>query len=480
MSDSLKEKTGSALFWNFIDKGGQQIIQFGFMYVLLRLLSPEEFGQVGVLAIFTAIANLLQESGFSSALIRKTEADEKDYSSIFYFNVSIGIFIYILLFFFAPVIANYYETPILTNVSRVLFLSFLFNSFGIIQNVHLIKKMDFKSNARITFIAGLASGIVSIAMAFQGLGVWSLAIQPVLQALIRSLLLWYYVQWYPKAGFVFQRIKAMFSYSVKLLLTSLFNQIAGNIYSIVIGKHFSLSQVGYYTQANKLNYIPQAIISTSVQGVAYPLLTKVEENIRKKKIFRKIVRITAFIAFPVSLLIITSAHPFIILAFSDKWAAAIPLLQVLAIGASVYPLYSLISSLLQSVGKSGLLLKIEIARNILSLASIFISINYGVIGLVWGVSIVSVIAFGWGFYFSGKCIEYNLKEVAKDICPYLVIAIASFLPIYFIVSNIDSLLIKLLVQIIVSSTIYLLIVKWMGSKVLEDCIDFLKNKTLNK
>ncbi len=240
MTDSLKKKTGIALFWSFIDKGGQQVIQFVFVYILARLVAKEEFGLVGILAIFTVIANILQESGFSAALIRKKNVSEEEYSSVFYFNISIGLFVYILLFFSAPLISWYFDKPALTDLSRFIFLSFLFNAFGIIQNVHLVKSMNFKSNTRITLIAGCISGVVAITMAYNGWGVWSLAAQQVMQSFLRSLFLWLMVKWRPSKGAAFIHIKEMSSFSIKLLFTSLMGQICGNIIPFIIGKKFLL------------------------------------------------------------------------------------------------------------------------------------------------------------------------------------------------------------------------------------------------
>ncbi|MDH6309840.1 teichuronic acid exporter [Dysgonomonas sp. PFB1-18] len=476
MADSLKRKTGLALFWSFVDKGGQQVIQFVFVYILARLVIKEEFGLVTVLAIFTAIANILQESGFSSALIRKKEVQPQEYSSVFYFNISVSLGLYILFFFCAPLISSFYGKPVLTDLSRFIFLAFVFNSFGIIQNVHLIKSLNFKINTRITLLAGIISGLIAIALAYNGFGVWSLAAQQVMQSFIRSLLLWIFVKWRPVAGASFIHIKEMSSFSLKLLLTSLLNQICANIFPLIIGKKFSFAQVAAYGQGVKLSSIPQSVISDGIKSVAYPLLSNIgEDNQRGKRIYRKIIRITAFISFPVALSFITLAKPIVSIYLPPEWSDVIPILQILAIGGAFYPLYGLVGSLLQYKGRSGLLLKIEIFRNILLLLSILLTFRYGVLGLVGGISLVNVVSFFTGIYFSGKTIAYTLKEALMDITPYMGIAIVSFLPFLFLYKiGIENIYLLLLIPLIAGSCLYLLIVKILGSVIIQETIDFIK------
>jgi len=476
MPESLKDKAGNALFWNFIDKGGQQIIQLIFWYIFMQLLDPDSFGEIGVLAIFTVIANILQESGFFSALVRKKNVDEKDYSSVFYFNITISFVIYVILFFCAPFISAFFEKPQLTNLSRFVFLSFVFNAFGVIQNVHLTRRMDFKTNAKITFVAGVTGGIVAMGFAFKGFGAWSLAIQQVLQFFLRTVLLWVSVRWIPIEKFSFHRIKQMFPYSVNLLVNSLFNQLSSRIYTVIIGKYFSISEVGYYEQANKPNSISQGTIGTSIQGVAFPVLAKLDSTERIKRIFRKMLRISSFISFPIGILIIICAEPLVTALLPDKWLPIIPYMQIFAIGWSFYPPLALINSLLQALGKSSLILRIETARGIMFIIAIFFTFSYGVDGLIWGYSLVNVIIFIVGFYFSGRHISYKLKEVFSDVIPYFTLSLLVFLPLYSLNwMSLNSFLI-IFIQVVLGLGIYLFIVKLLGSQVLADCVEFFRKK----
>lgn len=478
MAKNLKEQTVSALSWSFMEKGGQQIFQFAFTIVLARLLSPNELGLLGALAIFVAVANILQESGFSSALIRKRDVSEKDYSTIFYFNISISVVCYIVLFLSAPYIASFYEQPILTDLSRFLFLSFVFNGFSVIQYVHLIRRMDFRKNTHISLISTLISGGVAVLMAYYGYGVWGLASQQVLQSLFRSVFLWISIKWIPSRSFSFKCLKSMTGYSSKLLLNSLFNQIAANVSSIVIGKKFSMSDLGNYNQATKLGNLPQGMIASSLQSVAFPLLSKLGDNIdAKRRVFRKIVRVVCFICFPIAIFTIISAESIILVAFNEKWIGVVPILRLLVIGSSVLPLFYLLSSLLQSVGKSGMLLSVELFRNILTLLVIIYTVRFGVNGVVLGTSCVAVISFFMAYYIAGKCIGYSMWQLLKDIVPYGLVSGLAFSPTYFFKAFIDSDLVLLVSQLTFGGCLYLAILKLLGSKVLDEMLEIARKKT---
>lgn len=476
MAYSLKRKTGLALFWSFIDKGGQQIIQFAIFYVLARLVVKEEFGLIGVLAVFTLIANILQESGFSSALIRKKEILASEYTAVFYFNVSVSICIYIIFFFCAPFISVFYEQPALTDLSRFIFLSFVFSAFGIVQNVNLVRKLDFKTNTRITLSASLVSGLVAILMAYKGFGVWSLAVQIVLQSFLRSVLLWLFVRWMPERAFRFVHIREMSPYSLKILLTSLMNQICNNILPLIIAKKYSFAQVAFYERGNKLNNSPQSIISDGIKSVAYPLLSSIgEDEVRGKRIYRKVIRMTSFISFPAAMLLIVLAKPVVALYLPPDWGSVAPILQLLAVGGAFYPLYNLIGSLLQYKGKSGMLFYVELIRNVLLLTSVFFTINYGVMGLVAGISMVNVVSFFIGIYIAGRYISYSMKEVLKDISPYLAVALVTILPFGLLERfGVDNVFLLLFIPLIAGGVLYLLIIKQLGSVVIKDTIEFIK------
>ena len=477
MTNSLKQKTGFALFWSFIDKGGQQLLQLAFGIVLARILLKSDFGTFALLAIFTAIANILQESGFSSALVRKENPDKADFASVFYFNTGISLLMYCVLFIFAPLIGDFYNNPLLAPLARITFLSFIFNAFGIVQNVILMRRMDFKTNTKSTLISSLTAGGVAIALALHGYGVWALATQLVLQSLIRSLLLWLFVRWSPQAPFSFRSIRNMASYSSKLLATSVMNQFCANLYANVIGKVFSDSQTGIYSQANKFSIIPQSVISDGIKAATFPALAKIKEDLLYvKKAYRKSVRITAFISFPAALLTIITAKPVILLLITEEWAEVIPLLRIFAVGGAFFPLYNLISTLLQAIGKSGLILRLETFRNILAVTILCFTAQMGVTEIVVGFSLVNIIIFFVGTLVAGRHISYKVVEMIKDITPYLLISFACFAPFGLIESiGISNLWLLFFVPVVTGTAIYLAILKLAGSVILDDSIRFFKD-----
>ncbi|MDR1882084.1 MAG: lipopolysaccharide biosynthesis protein [Prevotella sp.] len=474
MAESLKRKTGVALFWSFIDKGGQQIITLGFFYILVRLVSKEDIGTVNLLAIFAIVSGILQESGYSSALIRKKEVHPEEYTSVFYFNISISLVLYTALFFCAPLISRFYEKPVLTDLARFIFLGFVFNAFAIIQNVNLVKEMNFRLNTRITLVAWCVSGLAAILMAYNGYGIWSMAVQQVLQSFIRSSLLWTLVKWRPSGKFVFLHIKKMSSYSINLLISSLCGQICNNISPLIIGKKFSIPQVATYSQGLKLTNIPQSVISEGIRSVAYPLLSKMgEDGERSCKAYRKVVRITSFISFPVAMLLIVTADPIVSVYFPGEWADVAPVLQILAVGGAFLPHVGLVSSLLQFKGESKLLLKVEACRNILVLAAIAIGMQFGIQGLVAGLSMVNMLAFFAGMYIAGKRITYSFMEILKDTMPYAAISVISFAPFALLcMTGLENVFLLLLIPAIMGSGVYILIMRISGSVIMRDTMDF--------
>lgn len=477
MDDSLKKRTGIALFWSFLDKGGQQLIQVIILYVMARLVDKSEFGAVAVLSIFSVIANLVQDSGFSSALIRKKEVSQTEYSSVFYFNISISVCIYLIFFFSAPFISYIYENESLTNLSRFIFLAFVFNAFGAIQYVHLVRNMDFRKNTIINVIAGIVSGTVAIIMASQGIGAWSLAVQIVLQMFIRILLLWIIIHWLPSREFSASHLKSMAPYSLKLTATAVLNQVCENIYSNIIGKFFSLGQAGLYSQGKKFNTISQSIISDGIKGAAFPMLAKVnDDKERQKRAFRKVVTITSFICFPATMLLIILSSTIIDFVLSEEWAAAAPILQVVAIGTIFYPLRTLISPLLQALGKSGLIFKLDFAHNILILLSIPLAMQWGIMGLLWGFGIVNILFFIVEMGIACKQINYSVREIFADIVPYLIVAAISFLPGLFFEGRINAhMYIISAFQAIIGGALYLFIIKLSGSVIIKECTELFRH-----
>ncbi|MCC8174256.1 MAG: lipopolysaccharide biosynthesis protein, partial [Odoribacter sp.] len=383
MSETLKNKTIKGLSWSFVEKFGQQIISFVSGLVLLYILTPEEYGLVAVLSIFWIVGDMLIDSGFNRGLINKKEATQKDYNTIFGFNIFISILIYLILYFSAPFIARFYEKPELIPLSRVLFLILPLNAFASIQNVLLIKRVNFKTKAKVTLLSILISSTTAIILAYNGFGVWTIVIQLVVLAFCKSLLFWIYNNWRPSFHFRIKTLKELFPFGSKLLAVSLLNAFSKNIYSPLIGYYYNMEQTGYYDQANKYQTIPISIIGDTFRSVSVPVFSEAADNIlRLKQVIHKMMKTISFCIFPIIFCLIIIIKPlFTILQLADKWAPAIPTFQILCFGGIFYIFYIILLEAIVSKGRSGIALGIEICSKIFIIISILLFLNRGIEGL---------------------------------------------------------------------------------------------------
>lgn len=330
--ENLKKKTVRALSWSFVDKFGQQIIYFATGIVLARSLSGADYGLVSMLAIFVALSSVLLDSGFGGYFMKKQNATQTDYNALFYFNVFISTGLYIILFFSAPLIASFYNEPQLVWLARILFLSILFNSFNLIQNLLLTKHLQIGHLARINFVALAMSSAVATALAISGYGVWALVAQTLLLSIFKTLLLWFTNSWRPSWGFSTQPLKEAFSFSSHLFMSGLINAVFNNIYSVVIGKFYNKMELGIYQQGNKYQDIPVSLISNTFRTIALPLFSNVNtDNERLIRVLTKTLQSMAFVLFPVVFLLCVIAEPFIIGLIGERWFASVPILSLIHI-----------------------------------------------------------------------------------------------------------------------------------------------------
>lgn len=421
---SLKGKAVSGFIWSILDKAGQQGLAFVVGIILARLLSVEDYGLIGVLAIFTAIANILQESGFSAALIQAKEVSQKDYASVFYFNILVSAVIYVLYFFSSPWIAAFYDKEILTNLSRFIFLAFLFNAWGIVQNVQLVKSMNFKQITKINFFSGLFSLIVALFLGFAGYGVWALAAQLVALNFMKTFLLWCFGDWRPMLFFGFQHIRKYLRFSVKLLLATLSATIVGNVLPIVLGRFYSVFKVGFYNQANRYYNFTYEAVTSPVNAVSFPMLAEANNHGRDlKKIFRKTVRFAAFLNFPVMFGIIAIARSFIMGFLGVKWEPSVELLILFCIYGIFAPFPSLFMNLLKTLKLSNKVLYMELIREILVVISIVVCFRWDIYYLLLGVTVANLVHYVYYVRTAGRVIQYTVWEHFRDIGPYFVITL---------------------------------------------------------
>lgn len=422
---SLKERTINAFSWSFIDQFGNQLLTFIVSIILARLLDPHEFGLIGMITIFIAISETFINSGFSSALIRKKDCTDTDFSTVFYFNLIVALLLFGVLNLIAPSIAYFFKESVLTNLIRVLSLLLIFDSISIIQRTILIKRIDFKLQARISIIASSVSGIIALILAFRGFGVWSLVIQQLTRQAINSLLLWIFNQWRPKLVFSLSSFKTLFSFGSKLLVSGLIDTVYKNIYYLIIGKFFSTQELGFYTRAQQFKNIPSQNLNMIISRVSYPVLSSIQENKKElKHKYKILIRSTMFVTFILMLGMSAVAEPMVITLIGEKWRPSIIYLQLLCFTGMMYPLHALNLNMLQVSGRSDLFLKLEIIKKILAIPVIIIGICYGIKVMLLGMIFNSQISYFLNSYWSGKFVNYSSKEQILDILPSFILSIS--------------------------------------------------------
>jgi len=476
MTDNLKQKTANSFLWNAFDKVGFQVIALVVGIITARLLSPKDFGLIGALAIFTILSNSLIESGFSSAMIRRNNNTNAEYSAVFYFNFFVSIIFYVMLFFAAPSIASFFNMPELCHLSRLLFFSIILNSLGLVQNIILTKNLAFKILTITNIVSVSLSGIITIILIYNGFGYWSLAWQQVLQVGFRSLLLWILSSWRLTKRVDFKVIGDLFSFSIFLLSNSIFGTIVKYVYNIIIGRLYSVQDLGYYSQAYKYQQIPSSIITSTLSGVAYPVLCELNNNPKRQlTYFRKIIRITAFAIFPIMIIFWLLAEPLFSIVLTDKWLPAVPYFQILAISGIVIPFHTLNLTLITVKGFPKRMFLLEIIRNILVMLSVFIFFR-SIKSMLYGFLAASILSYLIDLFFIRETVHYKIKEQIADILPYGAISIVMGAIIYLLSIFNFNLYAKTLLQLICGGLFYFFTLYLLGSKVMKDAIELFTNK----
>jgi O-antigen/teichoic acid export membrane protein len=482
MSESLKLKIISALIWSAIERVGQQAIYFFITIIIARLLSPSDYGLVGMLAIFMAISSSLVDSGFSAALIQKKNATYKDFSTIFYFNIFISIILFSVLFFSAPFIAKFYNQPRLISLTQFMALNLIINSFGLIQNTIIIKSIDFKTQTKISLVSSIASGAIGIFLAYEGFGVWSLAVQGLTSNLIRTVLLWFFNSWRPTLEFSISSLRGLFSFGSKLLASGLLDQIFDNIYKLVIGKLFSATSLGYYSQAKRIQEIPVTNLTQMVQRVTYPVYSTIQDDTQRlKRGYRNTIKAIIFINFPLMLGLAITAEPLVKVLLTEKWLPVVPYLQLLCIYGFLYPLSAVNLNILKVKGRSDIFFYLEIVKKAVIAIAILITYRWGVLALVIGQVCTGIIAFFINIYYSGKLINYSIKEQLLDIFPYFSLAALMSIFMYLVgLFFLEKSLIKTVVQIFSGAGIYLGMASALRLDANKEMISILQNNLLRQ
>jgi len=430
---NLKRKTLTGLLWSVGQQFGGQLISFCITIFLARILSPAEFGNVAMLAVFIAVGSLLVDSGLTSSIIRTENTKQKDYSTVFFFNLVGSIIIYIMVYFLAPLIANFYHQNILTSLIRVYAIVFIINSFYEIQNARLMKMMNFKIQTLIQIPSVLASGLLGITLALNGFGVWSLVWMNVFQSLLVAVFHWIYSGWRPSAIFDYQSFKTHFHFGYKMTLSGLLEIIYRNIYVLIIGKSYTITQLGYYSRADSMSQLPTSNIYVAINKVTYPMFASIStDNKKLKMVYKKLLQQVIFWNASILILLIVIAEPLFRFLITDKWLPAVPYFQLLCLSGVLYPLHAYNLNILKVKGRSDLFLKLEFIKKALSVLGILAVIPFGIFGLLYFQLFFSVISAYINSFYSGKLIEYTVKEQFIDILPTIILSVFVGLTIFFL------------------------------------------------
>lgn len=453
---SLKEKTVKGVVWSSVDRFFSQGIQFIFSILIARLLLPSDYGTVAMLNIFLAISQTFIDSGFGTALIRKIDRTEEDFSTVFYFNIAAALAFYGILWFTAPYIADFYDIPLLKDITRVVALTLVFGSFSGIQSAKLSIAIDFRSRAIISITVILVTGALGLWMAYSGYGVWALVMQSVVSSLLRTILLWAFVRWMPKLVFSWKSFKELFSFGSKLLASGLLDTAYNNIYTLVIGKVFSSSALGVYSRADSLAQYPSSNITSVLQGVTFPVLSSIQnEPERLTSAYKKFIRLSAFVVFPLMIGLSAVADPLIRLVLTDKWEGAIYLLQIICFSMMWYPVHAINLNLLQVEGRSDYFLKLEIIKKIQGVIVLCITIPLGLVTMCYGRVVSSVLCLVYNTYYTKKLIDYGFASQMKDLLPILAHSLVMGVIVWMIVLFLPSLWLQLVVGVIAGAAYYL-------------------------
>jgi len=476
----LKQKTINGMVWSVSERISLQVMHILISIILARLLNPSEFGLLGMLAIFTSIAQSVLDSGFGSALIQKKDATQTDSSSIFYFNLLIGIFLASIFFFSAPFIADFYQQPILKPITRVLSLNMIINAFSLVQLSILRKKMDFKNHFIVSMIAVIISGIAGIVAAYNGLGVWSLVIQTLSHSLAQASALWILSKWRPIGHFSLKSLKTMFSFGSRLLVAGIIETVFKNLYQTFIGKVYSPSDVGYYSRASTMESAASVATSMALGTVVFSAFSPYQDDDRTlRKVHSKTIKMSMFILMPVMIGLIAIAEPLFLFLLTEKWADSIPYFQLLCVIGLLFPIVVQNYNLLRIKGRTDLHLRLEIFKYVMTIIAIALTYKHGIIALIYGQIAVAVISHFVVSYFVGRLVNYTLIDQFKSLFSQGIISLIMGSSIYFVgnLLNTDSNLIIFSTQIVLGVIIYFLLNKLIKSPELEEFLSIIGNFT---
>ena len=454
-NENIKNEVISSLIWKFLERIGTQGVQFIVSIILARLLLPSDYGVVSMILVFTAIANVFIQTGFSTSLIQKKDSDELDFSSVFYISLLIAAICYVILFFAAPIIASFYNMPAITSILRVISLTLFFGAINSVQNAKIAKEMKFKKLFLSSLVAILISGTTGVLMAYKGFGPWALVGQQIANSIATTIILWFTSGWQPKLMFSINRVKSLLSYGWKILCSALLDTIYQNIYNLVIGKFYSSSTLGNYNKGEQFPKLIAVNVDGAISSVMLPAYSKQQDRKDKlKKMVRRSIVTSSLLLFPMMFGLAAVAETVVKVLLTENWLGCVPFMQLLCIVYALYPINTANLQVIKALGKSDYFLKLEIIKKVIGLFALIVTLPFGVLQMAIGQVLVAILSTFINAFPNRKLLNYNYFEQIKDLFPSLIISIIMFIIVYsFNFINLN-MYILLIIQILVGVIIY--------------------------
>lgn len=476
MEQSVKSKTLSGLIWKFAERSGAQAIQFVVSIILARLLTPSDYGLIGLITVFLAVATVFAQSGLGQALVQHKNIDKTEFSTVFYFSLVFSAVLYAVLFFCAPFIARFYKEPMLAAVIRVLGITIIIGAVNSVQQAYVQKTMQFKRFFYSTLSGTVVSAIVGIAMAYAGFGVWALVWQQIANQLINTIVLWFTVKWRPTLDFSASKAKNLFSYGWKLLCSSLLDTVYNNMYSLIIGKFYSTADLGYYNRGKNFPVLIIQNINSAIDSVLFPVLSDAQDDkVRFKAMVRRSIVTSTFIIFPCMAGLAAVAKPLTLLLLTEKWLPAVPFIQFCCFTYAFWPIHTANLQAIKALGRSDIFLILEILKKIVGILALVISLPHGLMAMMWFRCLSTLIGSFINAYPNKKLLNYSYFEQLKDIAPSFILSIAMCGAVLCINLLGLSPIATMLIQIVAGAAIYAGIAWLFGFECLTYIIDILKS-----
>lgn len=477
----LKKKALKGVIWSGIDKAGVKAVAFIVSIIIARILSPSDYGVIGMILVFITIANIFIDSGMSQALVQRKNRTASDMSTAFFFNIAVAIICYLILFFTAPFIASFYQVAILIPILRILGLNIIISSFATVQRANLLVKLDFRTIAIVNLGGVIVSGFVGIGLAYKGYGVWALVCQQMASTLTSTLIFWIAGKWHPTAGFSKESFKILWNFGSKLLATGLVATIMREIYSVAIGKAYRSAELGYYTRAVQTSDMVAITTNDIINAVTFPILSSLQDDkTRMVEVYSRMLGMTAFFIFPIMTGLAVVASPFISVLLTDKWLPVVPLLQWLCFARMFTPISALNMNILNAIGRSDLFMKLDFSKLPLTILTMVITIPLGVKAIVIGSFINTFVSYFINAYLPGKMFNFGAKAQFKIFWKIILATFIMAFTIWIAINSINTQFMKLVFGILIGLLSYAIAAYFLRIKEMTEIIHIVSDRFLHK